>query len=207
LSVALIGVSYIVSVHYARLVYSGESGQWVNSWFEFQFFAAGALLAILLRGRVPRWGIATRVVAFAVAAALWVLPVIVFDVKSYDGHPTVAGALIGWSMVLGGTVAFFLAALGTPQRWVPNWLVYLGRISFGLYMFHSFLFHCVFSWRPQMLPDFVSAVHLPAVAAPVIGTVVVLALSIALASLSYRFFERPFLRLKERFTFVRSRPE
>ena len=32
-----------------------------------------------------------------------------------------------------------------------------------------------------------------------------LALTIVLASLSYRFFEMPFLRLKTRFTFVKSR--
>jgi peptidoglycan/LPS O-acetylase OafA/YrhL len=34
-----------------------------------------------------------------------------------------------------------------------------------------------------------------------------MAISIAAAGASYRFFERPFLKLKERFTFVRSRPE
>src|SRR5579884_579206 len=54
ISVALIAISSIVSIHYARLVYTGESGQWVNSWYQFQFFAAGALLALGLRGRVPR---------------------------------------------------------------------------------------------------------------------------------------------------------
>lgn len=207
LSVALIAISYLVSVHYAHLVYSGESGQWVNSWFEFQFFAAGALLAIVLRGRIPRWSILVRVLAFAAAIALWIVPVMVFDVKSYDGHPTVPGALIGWSMVLAGSVLFFLAALGTSERYIPRWLVYLGRISFGLYMFHSFLFHLVFAARPNALNNAVAALHLPPIAAPVIGTVLVLGLSIATAMLSYRFFERPFLRLKERFTFVRSRPE
>src|SRR4051794_14769603 len=55
ISVILLAISYATDVHYARLVYSGESGQWVNSWFQFQFFAAGALLAIALRGRVPNW--------------------------------------------------------------------------------------------------------------------------------------------------------
>jgi peptidoglycan/LPS O-acetylase OafA/YrhL len=33
-----------------------------------------------------------------------------------------------------------------------------------------------------------------------------LALTLVMAALSYRFFESPFLRLKERFAFVRSRP-
>jgi peptidoglycan/LPS O-acetylase OafA/YrhL len=207
LSVVLMVVSYVVSVHYAHMVYSGESGQWVNSWFQFQFFAAGALLAIVLRGRVPRWSPLVRVLAFVAAAALWVIPVMAFDVKSYDGHPTVPGALIGWAMVLGGSVLFFLSVLGTPERYIPRWLVYLGRISFGLYMFHSLMFHLVFSVGPTWLSKFASSLHLPAVAAPAIGTALVLALSIVAAAASYRFFERPFLKLKERFTFVRSRPE
>jgi peptidoglycan/LPS O-acetylase OafA/YrhL len=207
LSVLLIAISYLVSVHYAKLVYSGESGQWVNSWFEFQFFAAGALLAIFLRGRVPRLSFITRALAFAVAACLWIVPVMAFDVKSYDGHPSIPGALIGWSMVLAGSVLFFLAVLGISERYVPRWLVYLGRISFGLYMFHSFIFHCVFSLDPHLLPDAVSALHLAPIAAPILGTALVLALSIAVAAASYRFFERPFLKLKERFTFVQSRPE
>jgi peptidoglycan/LPS O-acetylase OafA/YrhL len=206
-SVLLVAISYMVSVHYAHLVYSGESGQWVNSWFQFQFFAAGALLAISLHGRVPRWSFPIRLILFAVAIILWIVPVIAFDVKSYDGHPTVSGAIVGWLMVLAGAVLFFLAVLGIPERYVPRWLVYLGRISFGLYMFHSLLFHLVFSLRPGLLQAAVLALHLPAIAAPAIGTVLVFALSIATAATSYRFFERPFLKLKERFTFVRSRPE
>jgi peptidoglycan/LPS O-acetylase OafA/YrhL len=39
------------------------------------------------------------------------------------------------------------------------------------------------------------------------GTVAVLALSILVAHLSFKYFERPFLRMKERFTFVASREE
>jgi peptidoglycan/LPS O-acetylase OafA/YrhL len=115
--------------------------------------------------------------------------------------------MIGWTMVLAGSVLFFLAALGLPKRLVPGWLSYLGRISFGLYLFHSLLFHLVFSVRPEWLKGAVERFHLPPVAAPIVGTTLVLALSIVAAIISYRFFERPFLRLKERFTFVRSRPE
>jgi peptidoglycan/LPS O-acetylase OafA/YrhL len=42
---------------------------------------------------------------------------------------------------------------------------------------------------------------------PAFGTTLVLVLCIASAALSYRYFERPFLKLKQRFTFVHSRPE
>ena len=75
-SVVLLVISYLTTMHYARLVYSGESGQWVNSWFQFQFFAAGALLALWLHGRVLRWPGGLRLVAFATALACWIYAVL-----------------------------------------------------------------------------------------------------------------------------------
>ena len=136
LSFVLIVVSYLTSVHYARLVYSGESGQWVNSWFQFQFFAAGALLAMALHGRVPRWPMGLRAIAFLAAAGCWLYAVMGPGVKSYDAHTTVAGAIGGWLLVLLGSAVFFLATLGIPERYVPRWLDLSG-------------------------PHFVRAVHLP----------------------------------------------
>ncbi len=206
-SLVLLFVSYLTSVHYARLVYSGESGQWVNSWFQFQFFAAGALLAITLRGRVPRWPMVLRVIVFVFAAGCWIYAVMGPGVKSYDAHTTVAGAMGGWLLVLLGSILFFLAVLGTPERCIPRWLTYLGRISYGLYIFHSVVFYLVFEPANHWLPRSLVALHLSASIVPALGTTLVLVLSIASAGLSYRYFEKPFLKLKERFTFVRSRPE
>jgi peptidoglycan/LPS O-acetylase OafA/YrhL len=206
-SAVLLMISYLTSVHYACLVYSGESGQWVNSWFQFQFFAAGAVLAIVLHGRVPRWPISLRAAAFLGAALLWLCAVMGLGVKSYDAHTSVAGGLLGWLMVLAGSIIFFLATLGIPDRFVPGWLTYLGRISFGLYMFHSLIFHLVFDIGHRWLQGFGAALHLSSELIAALGTVLVLLITIAVAGFSYRFFEKPFLKLKERFTFVRSRPE
>lgn len=206
-SVVLLGISYGTTVHYARLVYSGESGQWVNSWFQFQFFAAGALLAMWLHGRVPRWPGGLRMLAFALGTVCWIYAVMGPGVKSYDAHTTVAGAIGGWTLVLVGSMLFLLSVLGTPERYVPGWLIYLGRISYGLYIFHSLVFYLVFDIGDHALPRLVAGWGLPLPMVNAIGIVLVMLLSIAAAGLSYRYFERPFLKLKERFTFVRSRPE
>jgi peptidoglycan/LPS O-acetylase OafA/YrhL len=206
-SVILLMVSYFTSAHYARLVYSGESGQWVNSWFQFQYFAAGALLAIALQGSVPRWPMLLRAIAFVIAAGCWIYAVMGPGVKSYDAHTTVAGATGGWLLVLLGSMLFLLAVLGIPESHVPRWLSYLGRISYGLYIFHSLLFHLVFEAGEHWLPRRVVALYVPASVVPAFGTTLVLVLCIASAALSYRYFERPFLKLKQRFTFVHSRPE
>jgi peptidoglycan/LPS O-acetylase OafA/YrhL len=206
-SVILLMVSYFTSAHYARLVYSGESGQWVNSWFQFQYFAAGALLAIALHGSVPRWPMLLRAIACVIAAGCWIYAVMGPGVKSYDAHTTVAGAIGGWLLVLLGSMLFLLAVLGIPESYVPRWLSYLGRISYGLYIFHSLLFHLVFEAGEHWMPRRLVALYVPASVVPAFGTTLVLVLCIASAALSYRYFERPFLKLKQRFTFVHSRPE
>jgi peptidoglycan/LPS O-acetylase OafA/YrhL len=51
------------------------------------------------------------------------------------------------------------------------------------------------------------AMHLSVPLQNGLGAFLVLGCTIWLAHLSYRYFERPFLRLKERFTFVTGRRE
>lgn len=83
-----------------------------------------------------------------------------------------------------------------PRWWSPTF-VYLGRISYGLYVFHAFglqwMLHLVTMEHPGL-----------AWAARFTGA---LTLTVLLASLSYFLLEMPFLRLKGRFTYVRSRPD
>jgi peptidoglycan/LPS O-acetylase OafA/YrhL len=116
-------------------------------------------------------------------------------------------AIGGWALVLLGTILFLFSVLGIPEFYVPRWLAYLGRISYGLYIFHALLFHLCFDAGEHWLPRRWLALHLPPSVLPLVGTMLVLALTIAFAALSYRYFERPFLKLKERFTLVPSRPE
>jgi peptidoglycan/LPS O-acetylase OafA/YrhL len=202
LSVILVGVSYVLAVHYAKLDIHGESGEWVNSWFQFQFFAAGALLAILF-DRIPTVPVLVRWAMFVGGAACWAFAIVGPGVKSYDAHTTVVGALYGWFAVLAGTVLFFVAVLGIPDKLVPEWLRYLGRISYGLYIFHSLVFHLVFNTGRRWLDSAAGALH---VSSGVAGTTIVFVATVGLACLSYHFYESPFLKLKRRFTFVPSRP-
>ena len=69
------------------------------------------------------------------------------------------------------------------SRWLCWWpLVHLGRISYGLYLIHF----TVIGWFSSLWWPW--------------SFVLSLAVSVLLAEASYRFLERPFLRLKERFT-------
>lgn len=95
-----------------------------------------------------------------------------------------------------GSAAVLLAVLGSQNSFLrQGWLLYLGKISYGLYVIHEFAHFCAKIIRPASTP-------LQVAEQSVIG----LALTILIAAASYRWLESPFLRLKERFAHVQSRP-
>jgi peptidoglycan/LPS O-acetylase OafA/YrhL len=94
-----------------------------------------------------------------------------------------------------GCLLFFLSIYGIDLSFRP--LVYFGKISYGLYVYH-------------MLALTVIAQALGGHSGTAVRFLAYwfgsLALTMILAMLSYRFLESPFLRLKQRFEVIRSRP-
>jgi peptidoglycan/LPS O-acetylase OafA/YrhL len=166
---------------------------WADTFARLDPIAAGALLAIVFHGRSPRIGKASARVLVA-AGALAVMAA--QRGVEIAGAPAAVGALsytlaaAGCTAVLAGVLALGAGGvLGRPA------VVYLGRISYGLYVFHLLVCQAVDQIRGEA----------PATAAAHgVAAAVKLALTIGLAAVSYRFLEAPFLRLKDRFTFVRS---
>lgn len=204
-SYVLLAASYVTVFVYALHPTAGDNGEWTNSFLQFQFFSAGTILAIALSGKTVRAGLPLRIAGVALGFACWFTAMMRFHVQSWDPQPTLLGSFAGWLLVLAGTLLFFLCFLDAPARLTPPRLAYLGRISYGLYLFHSLIFFLCFEKGAPYLAHVRPSAHLPAVLRNGLGTALVLGLSIAAAHLSYVYFERPFLRLKERFTFVRSR--
>lgn len=103
--------------------------------------------------------------------------------------------LFGWPAVAVGAWLIFLSVYEIGVA--PRWLRYLGKISYGLYVFHILGLYIM----TKVLSRFPPPRH---------GFTIYwccgLALTVAMSVLSYQFFEAPFLRLKERFAFVESRP-
>jgi len=102
---------------------------------------------------------------------------------------------LGFPTIALGASLIFLATLGSPLA--PQWLRYLGKISYGLYVFHMLAIHLSLKlWGGYVhnLQSFVASWCLS------------LLLTVAMAAASYKYFESPFLRLKERFTRIESRP-
>jgi len=203
-SVVLMAVSYGVVTWYAWKGWHGFSSQWTNSFVQFQFFSAGTLLSLALKGRVPQWHPGLRLFGILAGIACLFVASVHFGVQADTPSSTVIGAPIGWALVLIATVLFFLSLLGTPAKLLPKPLIYLGRISYGLYLFHELSYFLIFhTWKPW-LARLSEALHLPS-CRDSIGTVLAFGATVLMAHLSYTFYERPFLRLKSRFTFVPSR--
>lgn len=200
--VAVLAVSYAAIWNYAVHPVEGDNGMWTDSLVQFQFFAAGTLLSLGLRGWVPGWSVPVRLAVFAAGLGAWFWALLGFGVKSWDAHPTPLGALAGWGLVLAGAVLIFLSLLGLDRRYAPRWLTYWGRVSYGLYLFHSLVLYLTFGlllgWfgTPALMDNEQGG--------PVlwVGSALVFVVLFGMAHVSYRWLESPFLRLKDRFAVV-----
>jgi peptidoglycan/LPS O-acetylase OafA/YrhL len=165
-------------------------GVWCNTLARLDPIALGAILAFTLRGRSPQINNILRFVLCAGAFASWWL---VARYLTQDGPASVA--TYGLSGVA-SVVLLFAALRGEAPllRIAPfSWFVYLGRISYGLYVFHLFALALMMNVR-----------SVPGLGIPISFELRVLfsfLVTVALASTSYSWLEEPFLKLKDRFTY------
>jgi peptidoglycan/LPS O-acetylase OafA/YrhL len=79
--------------------------------------------------------------------------------------------------------------------------LYLGKISYGLYVFHV-----LWLGLARDALKHLGSSHLSPLAFQLIVMAIALPATVVTGMLSYQYLESPFLRFKKRFTFVRSRP-
>ena len=123
-----------------------------------------------------------------------------------SGQPRQLGFMGGYDGAL-GTVQLLIAFLGVNQRRLPNWAIYLGRVSFGLYVYHIFAIKLVNLLPITHLVSIVTSIYLPRlflIQALHIG--LALGLTVLMAAFSYRYLETPFLKMKKRHAAIESQP-
>jgi len=176
---------------------------WCNSLVQFQYFALGALTSILMKGKVPGWNAFTRCVVFASGFAMWFAASWLFRVGHYRDRLPGSILLAGYSLIAAGCVLLLLSMLGARPDRFPQFLIYLGKISYGLYVFHWLCLEAIYVLPNTLAGRFpVTYNSIPLFAAKY-G--IALAATVLIAACSYRFFEGPFLEIKKRFTFVTAR--
>jgi peptidoglycan/LPS O-acetylase OafA/YrhL len=185
-----IGLILVSSLTRVLLAASGATelwSFWSNTPARLDPIAAGALMAVLLNGGAPRISNRIRVAALVLGLALIVVCGIAFPRVGW-------GALVGYPLATIAAVLLLAGILGAPWR-VPKQLVYLGRISYGLYVFHVAALRLVHEYiNVPVSPVVLSLIRF-------VGS---LGLTVVLASFSYRWLERPFLRLKDHFAVIQS---
>jgi peptidoglycan/LPS O-acetylase OafA/YrhL len=156
--------------------------------------ALGILVA-LAGNRLPEFSSWQRAALLWSGVATWIATY-AFSVSSNPVSVSTGKLALGHSLTAFASAAILLSVLGSSYSRLKNRaLLYLGRISYGLYILHEFAHLCA----SRLLP---AATPLKMAAQALLG----LALAILLAAASYRWLETPFLKLKERFAYVQTRP-
>ncbi len=195
-------VPVVLAVSSLALWYSGHNvlpvnKYWTNSLIEFAYFAVGAVLALGLHRREFQPSLLARVSLFATAVVAFLLLVFPFPVAAEGRVIHTPGLFAAFTLLGVVSVCLFLGFYGLRMGQGSGPFLYLGRISYGLYVFHLFVL--------QACEAALRRVHLRGATYAVVQLSMALAVTIVIAALSYRFLETPFLKLKSRFTFVHSR--
>jgi peptidoglycan/LPS O-acetylase OafA/YrhL len=170
---------------------------WFDSLVQFECFAAGILLCLFLHGRMPSIVFWQRSILLAGAWFCWFFACYrlnaCFDNQS--GNPGSWPMIGGYALAVLGTVLLLIAFLGMDSNLLPKWAIYLGRISYGLYVYHGFAL-------------FLARHLLAYIKGPAffLKSALALGLTVLFAALSYRYIETPFLKMKKRHAVIESQP-
>jgi len=189
-SVVLIVVATLSRVFFlphARASHS-EVAIFTNTLTRLDPLAFGITAAVLLHNQQVTYAWPWRLTLLLWGTAVWLI-------AGHYYNLTWTFMLLGYPAISLGALLIFLSFLGTKV--VPAWLRYLGKISYGLYVFHELA---------QLFTVRLFGGYVHTLRAFALYWSVSLAMTVAVSALSYKFFESPFLRLKERFTRVSSRP-
>lgn len=171
---------------------------WTNSLVAFQFFACGILLSLILKGTTPVFPVGVRGALMTFGVSLWLAAARWMGVNNI--RPTSPVSLVsGYALICIGSSSIFLSLLGIKANRMPRPFIYLGKISYGLYVFHTPCLDLA-SWGLKAF-----GANAPRAALGISHVLCGFLLTVAAASLSYRYFETPFLNLKKRFTTIHLR--
>ncbi|MEO7732614.1 MAG: acyltransferase family protein [Kofleriaceae bacterium] len=185
------GFALVLRIVTTALVPDRERVQYLFTLCRLDTIAIGCLLAVLVRSaRYQAWRAALpRVLLPVIAVAAAILWWTELDRTTWFGRT------LGYDVVAIGFAALVLLVLAwrdrpatAALRWPP--LRYLGKLCFGLYLLHRPAETIVTALIERAGLDATRLAWLP----------VKIAVAVGLATLSWRLLERPFLRLKQRFT-------
>jgi peptidoglycan/LPS O-acetylase OafA/YrhL len=194
IATAVIGAASVTAT--MLFAHSGSSSLslWLNTLTEAVFFAAGGAAAILLPAHISPNKVRSAALICG-GLVTWVTAEALGNVNDRDAvmhafriGPAYVLVALGCALLLAGFLSF-------PASATPRPLIYLGKISYGLYVYHALFMYLVPKHLGRWLP------HIPGS-----DVIVIFLATVATAAFSYQFIEKPFLKLKSRFELVKTRP-
>ena len=184
---------YVLGSHHA----STDHTVWANTFVQSEMFATGIILALSGGGKLRR-SAGLGVLLCVIGPLCWFFACFTFHVKAGDtAMADGAGPLmIGYMLTALGCAAVLYGFTLIGPSHMPRWAVALGKISFGLYVYHLLAGAVV-----RSVFEYFRVAHSSGA-----GTGLALLLTILMAKLSYSLIETPFLRLKRRFELIHSTP-
>ncbi|HEY1904048.1 MAG TPA: acyltransferase [Terracidiphilus sp.] len=179
--------------------------------FRLDALLIGGLVALLLRGPRGRNLLRAARIGFPIAMGAMVLWVLFSPTGHLWHHPYLYP---NWKFTWGLSAVDLLSALLILEAIQPHTVVFkvlcirplrwIGRISYGAYVLHDIPHPLYAACAQRGVSLFAVHFHMSRVAigaeAMLASAILGLACTLMLAWLSYRFFESPFLNLKERWT-------
>ncbi len=197
-AVAMIVIANIRIFWFGQHHIATEVTVWTDSLVGVEMFATGILLA-LFKNKFAAWTRLPLKWIVLLGPALWFAGCYFFGVKQPEaaGLPRSGISLMfGYALVALGCACILQGFCWMHSETMPKWTVKLGKISYGLYVFHGLSIEFAEAFVHQLK----GSTHLTATAS--LG----LLLAISAASISYEYLESPFLRLKRRFEILHTRP-
>ncbi len=193
----LLGVVGLIAIHrgfmFAELGYTTRVYQGLDT--RADSLLLGSCAALFLSWNLlpqKQWFLKFLKIASIAAAALlfyWIMTVRITDGFFYYGGFTLAAVCVD---------AIILALLISPPKIMRRFfewsvLVWIGRLSYGIYLWHKLVYVIL---DKSLLP---LAVRSETLRTMVLPLTIKIGVSLVVASISFYFFEKPFLRLKKRF--------
>ena len=213
---------YLAEAYYREATFNWRRGVWTPALHRFFLINANLRLDCMAIGGLAAYiafhvrGTARRIIYHPVTA---LLALGAFGYLAYTGFRAITP--YGGLGIVGLYAAMILCAAGNPglsPKWIPKPLDFLGRISYGLYMYHVPVIFCLvvvlqknqITWHTG---DTITQGKRHLIyTAPAVASIwrnialfsLVVSLTIAVATISFYGFEKRFLRLKRRYTVVPS---
>ena len=168
-----------------------------NTFVQFEMFATGSLLA-LMKNSISLRNAALGTVAVLIGSVLWFIAYYYFftNLPAQPGNATSVLLILKYGLIAVGCGAVLQGFCMIGPSFTPNWVAKLGKISYGLYVFHVLAIefsHALFAQARGLLYWFGS-------------NALALVVTISAGAISYSLFEARFLRLKRRFEVLHTRP-